>query len=154
MIRALTRGPFTGRHFAAIMVGFFAVVVAVNLLMARYATSTFGGVVVENSYVASQRFNHWLAEARHEKALGWSAEARRAADGAIEVVMAGAPGEGLVLTGTARHRLGREADRALAFRRRPDGSFRSAQVLPRGRWILRLEAVAGARRWRGEQDLK
>jgi nitrogen fixation protein FixH len=42
---------------AMILVAFFAVVIAVNLLMARLAISTFGGVVVENSYVASQHFN-------------------------------------------------------------------------------------------------
>ena len=44
--------PFTGRHMAAIMVAFFGVVIAVNVYMARLATSTFTGVVVENSYVA------------------------------------------------------------------------------------------------------
>jgi nitrogen fixation protein FixH len=51
---------FTGWHMALILIGFFAVVVGVNLLMARFASSTFGGVVVENSYVASQQFNGWL----------------------------------------------------------------------------------------------
>ena len=61
-MKAFTTGPFTGRHITIIMVAFFAVVIAVNLLMARYATSTFGGVVVENSYVASQNFNKWLDE--------------------------------------------------------------------------------------------
>ena len=51
---------FTGRHMAAIMVAFFGVVIVVNLLNARLASSTFGGEVVENSYVASQDFNRWL----------------------------------------------------------------------------------------------
>jgi hypothetical protein len=58
--------PFTGRHMAMIMIAFFGVVIAVNVLMARFAVSTFGGVVVENSYVASQHFNRWLDEARVE----------------------------------------------------------------------------------------
>ena len=31
---------FTGWHMAAILVGFFALVVAVNVTMARFATST------------------------------------------------------------------------------------------------------------------
>ena len=64
-IRAFTGRTFTGWHMATILVSFFAIVVGVNLLMARFATSTFGGVVVENSYVASQQFNQplncWLA---------------------------------------------------------------------------------------------
>lgn len=49
-------GPFNGRHMTAILVAFFAVVIAVNVLMARFIICTFGGVVVENSYVASQHF--------------------------------------------------------------------------------------------------
>ena len=40
---------FTGRHMAAIMVAFFGVIIAVNFTMARFATATFGGRVVENS---------------------------------------------------------------------------------------------------------
>ena len=40
-------------------------------------SSTFGGVVVENSYVASQDFNGWLDEARAERALGWDADVGR-----------------------------------------------------------------------------
>ena len=48
---------FTGWHFTAIITAFFGVVIAVNLTMAVFATRTFGGVVVENSYVASQTFD-------------------------------------------------------------------------------------------------
>jgi nitrogen fixation protein FixH len=154
MIKALTTGPFTGRHFAIIIVAFFAVVVAVNLVMARYASTTFGGVVVENSYVASQNFNTWLQTARQEAALGWRAEAQREPGGTISVTMTGNLPEGLVLRGEARHPLGREADRALVFRRLSDGRFVSSEPLPHGRWKLRLEALAGTQRWRSEQDFR
>ncbi|MFP5454579.1 MAG: FixH family protein, partial [Alphaproteobacteria bacterium] len=54
------RRGFTGRHMAASMVGFFTVVIAVNVTMATVASHSFGGTVVDNSYVASQRFNRWL----------------------------------------------------------------------------------------------
>ena len=60
---------FTGWHMTAIMFAFFGVVVSVNMLMATLATRTFGGTVVENSYVASQSFNRWLAEARAQDRL-------------------------------------------------------------------------------------
>ena len=59
------------------MVAFFGVVIAVNLLMAHYAVSTFSGTVVDNSYVASQEFNGWLGAARAQRALGWTVEVRR-----------------------------------------------------------------------------
>ncbi|MBK9010280.1 FixH family protein [Novosphingobium sp.] len=156
-MKAFTTGPFTGRHITIIMVAFFAVVIAVNLLMARYATSTFGGVVVENSYVASQNFNKWLDEAEREKALGWTAEATRTADGRIAISLSGAPAQGLALGAHARHPLGRLPDQDLTFRREADGRFVSEQALPAGRWRLRIEAKAdtdgGAQRWRTEQDV-
>jgi nitrogen fixation protein FixH len=54
-------GELTGRKVAAIFVVFFGVIMAVNFTMASFASSTFGGVVVKNSYVASQKYNGWLA---------------------------------------------------------------------------------------------
>ena len=152
-MKAFTTGPFTGRHIAMILVAFFAVVIAVNVLMARYAITTFGGVVVENSYVASQHFNSWLKEAEREKALGWTAKAERLGDGKLAVSLAGAPAHGVVLTADARHPLGRMPDQLLQFDRLPDGSFASRQALPAGRWRLRIEAVSGRQRWRDEQDV-
>ncbi|WP_037492794.1 FixH family protein, partial [Sphingobium sp. HDIP04] len=62
---------FTGWHMTAILAAFFAVVIAVNMLMATVAVRSFGGTVVENSYVASQKFNGWLAQARAQQRLGW-----------------------------------------------------------------------------------
>lgn len=152
-MKAFTTGPFTGKHFAVIMVLFFGVVVAVNLVMARAASATFGGVVVENSYVASQHFNGWLDQAAREKALGWSAKAERRADGRVTVVISGAP-TGTTLSATARHPLGRKPDQALAFATGADGSFVSVVPLPAGRWRVRFDAAAGARRWRTEQDVR
>lgn len=64
--------PFTGWHMTGIVVAMFGLVIAVNVLMASYAIGTFGGTVVDNSYVASQRFNDWLAEARAQRALKWN----------------------------------------------------------------------------------
>ena len=67
---------FTGWHMTGILVAFFGVVVSVNVFMARAAISTFGGTVVDNSYVASQKFNGWLDKAEAQKALGWTVSAR------------------------------------------------------------------------------
>lgn len=151
-MKAFTTGPFTGRHITAIIVAFFAVVIAVNLYMARSAISTFGGVVVDNSYVASQKYNSWLQEARREKALGWSAKAHRRGDGKLIVTLAGAPADA-ALSGDAWHPLGRRPDIPMQFARQSDGSFLSDQVLPRGRWRMRLEAKAGSALWRSEQEV-
>ncbi len=56
MIDRQTR-PFTGRHMLIIMVSFFAVVFAANMSLVYYANHSWTGLVVQNSYVASQEFN-------------------------------------------------------------------------------------------------
>lgn len=146
------RKPFTGRHMAAAMVGGFSVIVGVNLFMAFQASSTFGGVVVENSYVASQHFNRWLDQAAQARALGWEAKASRLPDGRVQLATAGLP-EGAVVTATARHPVGRQPDAMLTFA--PDGTgFASREALGEGRWILRLTISANGQHWRDEQDLR
>ncbi|QBK31258.1 FixH family protein [Roseitalea porphyridii] len=64
---------FTGWHFLAIMLGWFGIVIGVNLFMAWNATSSWTGLVVKNSYVASQQFNEVTAEKRRQLAMGWKA---------------------------------------------------------------------------------
>lgn len=146
------RKPFTGWHMFGILLGGFGVVIAVNFLMAHYASSTFGGVVVENSYVASQEFNRWLDEAEAEKAMGWQVAASRREDGRLVVSLAGAP-DYPAIKAVARHPLGRQPDMALTFDPRGEGGFVSREALPAGRWTLRFEVVAGAKTWRTEQDV-
>lgn len=147
-------GPFNGRHMAAILVAFFAVVIAVNVLMARFAISTFGGVVVENSYVASQHFNRWLDEAQSEKALGWNAALARGAGDRVAVTLTGLP-DGAVpaVSAVARHPLGRLPDQALVFAPLGGGRFVSTTPLPAGRWRLRLDVRADGHVWRHEGDV-
>ena len=65
---------FTGVHMLAIMVSFFGVVILVNFYMAYSATSSFAGLVVENSYVESQLFNEKLAAVKRQAALGWKVD--------------------------------------------------------------------------------
>ena len=143
---------FNGRHMLFIMVAFFGVVVAVNFYMARLASSTFSGVVVENSYVASQHFNRWLDEAHREDALGWHASATREGDGHVGVTLANVPA-GAVVSGSAWHPLGRQPDHVLHFTAAPNGRFVSAEQVPAGRWTIRIEVVANGHRWRTEEPL-
>ena len=59
----------TGRHVLAITLAGFGVIIAVNLVMAFMAVSTFPGLETPNSYVASQRFDRDRAA---QAALGWT----------------------------------------------------------------------------------
>lgn len=144
---------FTGWHAATILIAFFGVVIAVNVIMARYAISTFGGVVVENSYVASQNYNRWLDEARAQKALGWHAVTTWRPDNRLVVALKGAP-DNAVVTADARHPLGRTPDQALSFAAIGNGQYLSDQVLPDGRWTLRIEVQADDNIWRQEEALR
>lgn len=135
---------FTGRHMAFILIGFFGIVMAVNFTMARYASSTFGGTVVDNSYVASQKFNGWLAEARKERALGWSIAVTHGSNRRVAVVLhrvAGAAGA-VNVAATARHPLGLQPDVELAFRHVSGETYESTQPLPAGRWAIHVRANA------------
>lgn len=143
---------FTGWHMAGILVAFFGVVIAVNFTMAGYARSTFGGVVVENSYVASQEFNGWLEAARAQEELGWTVESRWRDDRHLEVKLANVPDDAQV-SAAARHPLGRLPDREVEFRQADEGFFVSRDELSAGRWLLRLEVAAGSDIWRSEQEL-
>lgn len=58
----------TGKHVLAITVGAFSVIIAVNLFLAFKAVSTFPGLEVQNSYVASQGFDERKAA---QESLGW-----------------------------------------------------------------------------------
>lgn len=135
-------GTFTGKHMAATMIGGFGIVMAVNFTMASYATSGFSGVVVKNSYVASQKYNAWLDEAERQEATGWQIDASRSTDGALTVNTPGAPPTA-TLSGIARRPLGEHEVAALEFERTNAGDFISLAPLPEGRWTLRLTLEDG-----------
>ena len=132
---------FTGWHMMGIMVAFFGVIIAVNFTMAYFATSTFGGKVVDNSYVASQKYNDWLAAAKAQEQLGWEHEMTLDAERRLTVQVSAA---GATIAARARHPLGREAELDLAFAPAGEGRFRSTDALPAGRWIVHLTITRGA----------
>ncbi len=143
---------FTGWHMLAMMVAFFGVIIAVNITMARIAIGTFGGVVVENSYIATERFNGWLEQAEAQEKLGWEISPALDADRHVAVTTSQTP-DALLITGWARHPLGVADERQLVFAREADGSFRSTDALPEGRWVLRISASADGHEWRSEEEL-
>ncbi|MCE6950535.1 FixH family protein [Cereibacter sphaeroides] len=134
----------TGRKVLAITVGAFAVIIAVNVVMAVKAVSTFPGLEVENSYVASQTFD---AERTAQQALGWRLEADYDPE-AQELILRFADAEGRpaavqtldVLVGrTTESREDRRPDFVLR-----SGAFRAPVALGHGKWMLQIEATSAA----------
>ena len=146
---------FTGWHMTGIVVALFGVVIAVNVLMASYAIGTFGGTVVDNSYVASQRFNTWLAEARTQRDLGWNVDATVGAGRVVVVTAIAAKGalSGASVTARATHPLGRLPERDLAFRAIGNGRFVATKALPAGRRLLRIDVRDGKRDARFDDEI-
>lgn len=143
----MTKG-FTGWHMLAVMIAFFGVVIGVNTVMATAATRTFGGKVVENSYVATQKYNGWLDKAAAQERLGWTVTVAGARGRATVTTVPGAR-----LTGLAAHPLGRLGDENLTFAEEAPGRYVAHQLLPAGRWQLRLVVRRGQNQARFLEDL-
>ncbi len=136
--------PLTGWHVLGIVGLFFGTIIAVNVVMASFATGTFPGLVVKNSYGASQDYNGLLAESRAQAERGWTAELS-AAEGNLHAMLAGPGGE--PITGLdVSVRVGRPAsareDRRLRLWPSADG-YAAKDTLSPGRWIVELEARSG-----------
>lgn len=146
---------FNGWHMTAILVAFFGVVVAVNMVMATFATRSFGGTVVDNSYVASQNFNTWLEAAREQGNLQWAETVVRVQDRvAVTIDTPEGPLSDAVVTGIATHPVGRADEVPLSFSETGDGMYRSNETLGAGRWIVRIEIVRGEERKRVLVDIQ
>lgn len=143
---------FTGRHFAGIMIGGFAIVIAVNFYMASLAVGGFHGVVVENSYVASQKFNDWIDDAEASRALGWEANATRDEQGFVVLATEDVP-TGATITAELRRPIGTREFAGLVFTPTGDGSYRSTEPVADGRWTMRLFIEAQGNAWAEESEL-
>ncbi|MBZ9725873.1 FixH family protein [Mesorhizobium sp. CO1-1-11] len=136
---------FTGRHMLLTILGFFGVVIGVNVTMATLASTSWTGLVVENTYVASQQFNAKAKEGRAQAALGWTGKLT-IASGNVRYALSDAAGRSVPLHGVKvlfRHPAYEAEDKAITLASGPDQEF-SARHTPRdGVWIVEIDADAG-----------
>ena len=147
-----TRAKFTGRHMALVFVGGFGIVIAVNLVMASFAVGSFHGTVVDNSYVASQNYNGWLAKAEASRQLGWEVQATQRGDGRVVLETAGVPAAAKVAA-EAERPLGEREATHLTFAPAGEGRWVSDKALSDGRWQMRIAIEAPQGTWAGESTL-
>lgn len=131
---------FTGRHALMVFVGAFTLIIGVNLVLAYSAVSTFPGLEVKNSYVASQQFDERKAA---QEALGWTVRADASAGQVVLSItdVAGIP----VRVGALEAVVGRATH--VADDIRPEFIFDGvAYVAPidlaGGNWNIRMTALA------------
>ena len=129
---------FTGKHMLAIMVAFFGVIIAVNIGMATIASKTWTGLVVPNSYVASQDFNAHLAEAAKQEKLGWQGGLTYK-QGTIEFILTDKNAEPITLD-TIFVKIGRPAfeqqDQKIELTSMAAGKYSAKVALGTGPWAF------------------
>lgn len=145
MTKELRKRQFTGWHMLAVMVAFFGVIIAVNLTMAFFATSSWTGIVVDNVYVASQQFNEKSAEGRAQAALGWQPELE-IDDGELRYRLIDKDGA-VVMASAAIAKFSRPThtsdDQEIVLSQQPDGWFSASVELGDGLWIVEILSEAG-----------
>lgn len=132
--------PLTGRQVAVFTVGVFGIIFAVNLVMAYSAISTFPGLEVRNSFVASQG---WNAQRDAQRALGWDLT-QDWQDGVLTLRFTEAGGLPAPVA-SVRALVGRATsarDDITPEFRREGGLFVADAPLTPGRWMVRIDARA------------
>lgn len=136
----MTSAPLTGRKVLAITVTFFAVVIGVNVMLAYKAISTFPGLEVDNSYVASQTFD---AERTAQNALGWKLDVSAQAK-VLSLLFTGRDGLPLQpqsLAATIGRATEGQDDSIPAFTY-ANGRYTAPVSLNPGKWVLHIQAFS------------
>src|SRR5690606_16383920 len=137
-------GTFTGRHMLLLTLGFFGVIVVVNATMAVVASTSWTGLVVDNSYVASQELEDKRLAHIEQPAAGWQA-AFTYERGTASLVVSAAEGRPVELGDVPiliTRPGGAHDDKRLPLARQHDRSYAATVELPRGVWEA-LGAAAG-----------
>lgn len=143
---------FTGKHMLFIMLGFFGIIISVNVGMAVLASSTWTGLVVKNSYVASQQFNGHLVASRLQEKLGWQGTLSYK-NGAVEFILLDKESRPINLD-MASVKIGRPAfeqkDQTIVLVKTGAGTYRADVALEEGPWAFSLHAKIGDQPYRLE----
>ncbi|MEP7173685.1 MAG: FixH family protein [Aestuariivirga sp.] len=139
---------FTGWHMAAITISFFAVIIAVNLTLAVFASTSWTGLVVANSYVASQSFNRDAEVARQQQALGW--QMNLVVDRSLAKITildrAGLPMAGLNLRAVLQRPTDEAGDQVLKLREAGTGIYVANATIGSGVWVADITAEGPTRK--------
>lgn len=142
---ANSSGTFTGWHMLGIMVAFFGVIIAVNVTMAYLAIHSWSGLVVANSYVASQEFNEKAETGKEQAALNWQSTPAYAG-GVFTWRLTYRDGKPVALTGGTvefKRPVGDVHDTRAALAVREAGVLAATIDLADGAWVMEINADAG-----------
>lgn len=127
----------------AVITGFFAVVIGVNITMAVLATGSWTGLVVKNSYVASQNYNAVLEDARSQKARGWTS-ALDYSNGRLRLILKARNQtaiSGAQVDVKLSRPVGTGQDRSFTLVEHLPGEYERVEPLDPGVWSMEVQAV-------------
>jgi nitrogen fixation protein FixH len=141
---------FTGRHMLYIVVSFFIVVLIANMTMVYFAKRSWSGLVVANSYVASQHFNEDTKRLQAMLDLG-IAPSVKYSNGVLSLTLMDAQ-NAPIAAHNVTVRIGRPIfegdDRTISLVPSTLGAFSATEKLGVGVWAGRVIAdVPGQPRW-------
>lgn len=144
------KGEFklTGLHVLAMLVAFFGIVAAVNVVMIRYALKTHSGEVTAHPYEKGLAYNSAIREAREQEARGWKVDGRatRTPDGKAQLEVSARDASGAALTGLKVHALlaspaDVKRDHPVELVETAPGVYRGEAAAQAGAWDLDLTAA-------------
>jgi nitrogen fixation protein FixH len=151
------RRGLTGWHVLAVVVGFFSIVIAVDVSFAVSAYRTFPGEVSRTPYEDGVAYNRKLAQLAAQAKLGWVpiATVTPAGDVALDVHdLSGAPVTGLRLAGRLERPATETGRIVLGFKEVAPGAYRARLGRLAGAWDLTVElSDAPRRRFEAERRL-
>lgn len=143
------RRGLTGWHVLATVVGFFAIVVAVDVTFAVSAYRTFPGEVSRTPYEDGVAYNKKLAQLAAQSKLGWTPVATVASDGAVAIEVrdkAGLPVTGLSVAGRLERPATETGRIVLNFKEAEPGVYRARPGRLAGVWDLTVDLTDAQRR--------
>lgn len=143
MLKSSNRATqFTGKHMLIIMCCLFGVIISVNMTMAYFATTTWTGLVVKNSYVESQKFNSYFKESEKQIQLGWTGKITTK-QGLLTIRFqdkTGKPLNNLRVSAVAQRPAHENEDTILQINFLSDGKYSHTKNLAPGLWNIKLVA--------------
>ena len=139
------KGEFTGRHMALLAVSFFGVIISVNVGMAVVSSTSWTGLVVDNSYVASQEFEEKRIAHDKQLAAGWQASFTYA-PGIAQLIVKDGAGNPVDLGPVSlliNRPVGGHDDEKLTLNRSADGGYTATITLGEGVWDVVATASTG-----------
>ena len=142
-----TPKPLTGTAVLLMVLGFFAIVIGANMIMAYDAITTFSGLQSPKPYENGLAFNREIARAKAQSDRQWTADAtiNTRPDGttAISVHLTdakGSPLRGYELTASLNSPTDIRRDHRMILAEGNSGDYMGSSLIERGQWDMAIEA--------------